>query len=419
MRRMRGFKELVGVEDAVRIVLGRLAHRVREAEEVGLEEALGRVCGEDVEAPMDSPPFDRSSVDGYAVRAEDTFGASPNNPIELRIVGEIAPGDSPSTTPRIGRGEAAVILTGAPLPWGANAVVMAEDSERRGDIVEVHRQVRPLQNVSRRGEDYRRGEVVVRRGTRIRPWHIAALASLNIPRVKVVRKPLVGVLSTGGELIEVGGRLEPGKVVNSSKPMLKSLLREEGAEPIDLGTVPDDLEEIRGRVREAIGGVDALIITGGTSVGERDLVPEAVESLGEILVHGLMIRPGRPTGVGIVDGKPVFMLSGFPVAALVGFDALVRPTLKAMMDAGEEPRPRVRGRLTRRVTTPPGTRSYMRVRVVRRGGETLVEPLMLTGSGLLSTLTKANGILIIPEDMEGFDEGERVEVELLREIEEG
>ena len=415
---MEGFPSLLSVEEALKRLRASVTHRVRELEEMGLLEAVSRICAEDVRAPIDSPPFDRSAVDGYAVIAEDTFGASLNNPVELKMVGSAYPGMDVARLPRLSRGEALKLMTGAPLPPGANAVVMVEDTVRRGEVVEVVKPVHPYRNVSRRGEDYRAGEVVVGKGTKIRPWHVAALASLNISRVRVLRRARVGVLSTGSELIEVGEEVKPGKLINSSKPMLLALLEEEGAEGVDLGIVADDLELIKARILEGIRGADALIVTGGTSVGELDLVPEAVSALGEVIVHGLMMRPGKPTGFGVIDGKPVFMLSGFPVAALVGFQLLVRPALSLMLGYEEEPRPMIRGRLTRRVATPPSTRSYVRVKVKRAGGEVLVEPLMLTGSGLLSTLTEANGLLIVPEDLEGFEEGELVEVELFQPIEE-
>lgn len=417
-RRMEGFPTLLSVEEALKRLRASLTYRVEESEEVGLLEAVGRVCAEDVRAPVDSPPFDRSAVDGYAVIAEDTFGASPNNPVELKVVGSAHPGVEIGGLPRLRRGEALELMTGAPLPPGANAVVMVEDTIRHGEIIEVMKPVHPYRNVSRKGEDYRAGDRIVGKGTRIRPWHVAALASLNIGRVKVLRRARVGVLSTGSELVEVGEKAEPGKIVNSSKPMLLTLLGEEGAEGVDLGIVVDDLELIKAKIIGGLREADALITTGGTSVGERDLVPEAISALGEVIVHGLMMRPGKPTGFGIIEGKPVFMLSGFPVAALVGFQLLVRPALSLMLGYREEPRPRIRGRLTRKVATPPSTRSYVRVKVKKVGGEFLIEPLMLTGSGLLSTLTEANGLLIIPEDLEGFEEGELVEVELFQPIEE-
>jgi len=296
---------------------------------------------------------------------------------------------------------------------------MVEHTNKLGDSIEVLYPVSPYQNVSKRGEDYKKGELVIKKGTMIRPWHIAALAALNIPKVKVLRKPRFAVLSTGSELVEVGSELKEGNVVNSSKPMLKGLLKELGCEVLDLGTIPDDLEKIKESIKEGLRAADAVIITGGTSVGELDLVPEAINSLGKpgLVVHGIMMRPAKPTGFGVIDNKPVFILSGLPVAALVGFQNFIKPSIQMMLGLPEEPKITVRGKLTRRVANPHGIRSFVRVRVTRKDDTYYIEPLMLTGSGLISTLTKANGMLIIPEDVEGYDEGEEVEVELFQPIE--
>ncbi|MEN2974745.1 MAG: gephyrin-like molybdotransferase Glp [Candidatus Caldarchaeales archaeon] len=414
MEREERFKRLTSVDKALRILEDLFVGlKEKELEEVSLLDSLNRVCGEDIFAPMDVPSHDRSAVDGYAVIAEDTFGASILNPVEFRIVGRSRAGDIGQSL-KIGRGEAVEVATGASLPINANAVVMVEDAkEVGGDLLEVYRPVHPFQNVSRRGEDFRSGEMVIGKGTKIKPWHIGALASLNISRVKVFARPRIGVLSTGDELIELGSELRPGKILNSSKPMLMSLISSSGCEPVDLGTVGDDVELIKKKILDGVKLCDAVIVTGGTSMGKSDLVPEAVRGLGRILVHGLTIRPGKPTGFGVIDGKPIFMLSGFPVASLVGFNLLVKPFIEALLRTPTETSPRIVGRLTRRVASLSGTRSFVRVRVIKSGEKYLVDPLILTGSGLISTLTKANGILVVPEDLEGYDEGEEVEVELI------
>jgi molybdopterin molybdotransferase len=418
--RLKGFSRLTSVEDAREMLRRKIMHRIAEVEEAELIAAAGRVCGENVKAPMDSPAYDRSAVDGYAVVAEDTFGASPTNPVELRLVCRIELGADPSRLPEIRRGEAAEIPTGGPIPRGANAVVPLEHARRINGRLEVYEQVRPLQNISRRGEDYRSGEIVLRRGWLIKPWHIAALASLGFRSLRVVRRPRVVILSSGGELIEPGERLAPSKVYNCTKPMLWAMLASYGAEPIDLGMVSDDIDLISKKVSEGLAMSDAMIVTGGTSVGERDLVPEAISRIGEIVVHGLAIRPGKPTGFATASGKPIFMLSGFPVAALIGFQELVIPALEHMLGCRFDPPPRISGRLTRKVASPPGVRTYVRVRVFRGAdGEVLIEPLRVTGSGILSTLTRGNGLLVIPEELEGLDEGSEVEVILLSPIFEG
>ncbi|MCD6236053.1 MAG: molybdopterin molybdotransferase MoeA [Thaumarchaeota archaeon] len=414
---MKGFRELTSVREAMEKIRKTVTHRIGETEEVSLDSALGRVCGEPVKASRDSPEYDRSAVDGYAVVAEDTFGASVTNPAELKVLGRLEAGSAGSESFEVRRGEAVEIMTGAPIPRGANAVVPAESAKRVGDRVEVYQQVHPYQNVSRRGEDYRVGDIVLEKGVILKPWHLGALASLGLDKIKVLRKPKIAVLSTGAELVDPGEEISEGQVYNSTKPMLKSMLRELGAEPLDLGTAGDQVEEISEKISEGIREADAVIVTGGTSVGTRDLVPEAVSRIGEIVVHGLRIRPGKPAGFGVVNGKPVFMLSGFPVASLVGFRVLVVPALEHMMECRFDENPKVRGVLTRRITSPPGIRTFARVRIFTdEQGKIFVEPLRVTGSGILSTLTRGNGLLIIPEEVEGYDEGEIVEVELLSPI---
>ena len=414
---MRGFKKLVRVSEALGRLRRAVAHRVCEVEEVELMDSLGRICAEDVSATMDVPPYDRSAVDGYAVMAEDVFGASPTNPVKLRLVGRIFAGSDPSTVPRIGRGEAVEIMTGAPMPSNSNAVVVAEDVKVTEDGIEVLEPVHPYQNVSRRGEDFRRGEIVIRRGVRVRPWHIGALASLNVRKLRVLRRPRISILSTRDELIEFGEEPRPGKMINSTKPMLMALLLGEGCIPLDLGIAEDNIDEIYSRILTGLRESDGVIVTGGSSIGVRDLVPEAVKRLGEIVFHGVRMRPGKPTGAAVSDGKPIFMLSGFPVAAAIGFEVFVRPILAQMQGCVIEPRPKIRGIVTRRIVNPPNTRSYVRVRVFRSDGEVMVEPLRLTGSGILSSLTRGNGLLMVPEELEGYDEGDVVDVELLQPVE--
>ena len=416
---MKGFKTLVSAGDAVSIVLNNIDINL-ESEYVGLQDSLGRHVSEDIFAQYDVPPFDRSAVDGFALRSTDVISASYNNPVELRVVGKIYAGSDVRKIPKLREGEAVKIFTGAPIPEGADAVVMIEQAREVGDKVYINRPVAPLQNISRRGEDLRRGDLILRRGDKIRPWHIGILASQNIVKIPVYRKIRIGLLSTGSELVEPGEEIdfESGKIINSSKPMLMALIRDEGCEPIDLGTVPDDIDIIRNKILENIDKIDMMITTGGSSVGEQDLVAESIKTIDghKILFHGVRIRPGRPAGLALVREKPVLMFSGFPVAALVEFQLLIHPLIKKIYRAREDPKPLVRARLTRRIANPPNTRSFVRVRVFEKDDKLYAEPLAITGSGILSTLVKGNGILIINEDLEGYDEDQEVEIELINYI---
>ena len=419
---MKGFKRLISVDEALDIMFREVPVREPEEIEVGIIDSVGRIASRDVYARYDIPPFDRSAIDGYALRSSETTSASPTNPIEFRVIGRIAPGDDPGKIPRVGEGEAVEIYTGALIPQGADAVVMAENVIREGDKIYVTKPVAPLQNISRRGEDFKRGEIIISKGTRIRAWHIAALAAQNITRVHVYRRLRIGVLSTGSEIIEPGDPSyspESNRIINSTKPLLRALIRESGCEDIDLGTVEDNKDLIREKILSSIDDIDILITTGGTSIGGTDLVPDAVSSIegSRILFHGLRIRPGKPVGLAIVKNKPVFMFSGLPVSALVEFQILVEPLINRIYGSKPLPRPIAKGIVTRRIANPPSTRSFVRVRVYRGGdGNVYIEPLAITGSGLISTLVKGNAILVVKEDLEGYDEGDLAEVELLEEI---
>lgn len=414
----RGFKEVKGVDQVLNEALRFIRHEPNVVE-VNLENAVGRYLAEDVYSSVNVPPFNRSAVDGYAVRSIDTFGSSPTNPAILRVKGYLQVGDDPGRY-IVGQGEVVEIATGAPLPPGADAVVMYENTGRRGDYVEVYRPVAPMDNVSRVGEDVAAGELVFKRGTLIKPWDLGVLASMGIIKVKVY-EPRVALLVTGNELVEVEDAakngLPPGKVINSTRFILTSMLKEMGC-TVDYLKLPDDEQTIRDVVIKMLNSHDAVITTGGASVGKIDYTIKAVRGLNpDYINHGLAIRPGKPNSIAVKDGKPIFMLSGFPVASLTGFEVLVRPILLHMMGAVDEPRPRIKGTLTRRVATPINTRSFVRVRVyVGEDGKTYVEPLALTGSGVLTTLVKGNGILVVPENREGYDEGDEVEVELIRPV---
>ena len=416
--RMRGFRSFTPVDEAVRALLAAVDQAL-EAETLPIGDAVGRYAAENIVAPKDWPPYDRSAVDGVAVRASDVSGASPDSPIPLRIVGEVSPSTPLGELPKVGEGEAAIIYTGAPIPPGADAVVPIEEVLIEGRIAHVMGRVPPKGNVSLRGEDLRAGDIIASVGQRIRPWHVVAAAQVDVTEVRVWRRYRIAVVNTGNELREVG---EPGEgVPNTAAYLISSWARELGAEVVSRVTVPDDEQAVREAVERGLGVADAVVVTGGTSVGKADVVPEAVASIpgARLVFHGVAERPGRTAGAFVVGGKPVLMVSGLPVACLVALNNFLRPLILRAYRAVEEPKPVVRARLVRRVANVVGFRSYYRVAVWREGGEYLVEPLMISGSGVVSSLIKGNGILVVPEHVEGYDEGEYVEVELIGPVREG
>lgn len=406
--RMRGFTRYTRLGDALKIVLSKVNRLGSEL--VRFERAGGRVLAEDVISKIDVPPFDRSAVDGYAVRAADTFGASETKPKRLRVIGSAKIGAP--TRLRVRKGEAVKLMTGAPMPWSADAVVMVEHTKVDGKRIAVLVPLTPEKNVSARGEDVRAGEVVLGRGQQLRPQDIGMLSSIGHLKVRVFRKPKVAVITTGSELRRPGTRLKPAQITDINRYSLAAGVVSCGGVAVPLGIIPDKPQALRRVLQKALRN-DVVLISGGSSVGEHDIAPEVVAELGELLFHGVTLRPGGPTAFGVVRGKPVFCLAGFPVASLVAFDMLVRPALWVMQ--GLPPDwgcMMVRAKLTRKVTSSLGRADVVRVRVWSEADKLLAEPIRITGSGILSSMTRADGFVLVPEDVEGFDGGATVEVEL-------
>lgn len=404
MARLKGFAKLTKVEDALKVFFSELKPKTLESETIPVPDSLQRALAKDIIAPIDFPSFDRSTVDGYAVRASDTFGASEFSPRVLRLTNK----------DRISSGEATRIWTGYPIPEGADATVMLEYARESEGKVEILASVAPGTNVSKRGEDVKKSEVVLKKGLRIRPQDIGLLAALGYTKVKVVRRPRVGILSTGDELVELGSEVGKGKIIDVNRPITSSMIMELGGIPVDLGIAKDDVNEISQRISMGLKQADVVVVTGGASVGYTDLVPIAINRLGKpgVIVHGIAMRPGKPTALAIVNRKPIMLLPGNPVAAMFSFETFVRPLLLKMLGIEEEPRPTMKAKLTRRVASALGTRVFLRVRTYGKEGEFYAEPVSARGAGLITTMTKADGYVIIPEDRDCLEKGEIVIVRL-------
>ncbi|TET55768.1 molybdopterin molybdotransferase MoeA [Candidatus Bathyarchaeota archaeon] len=404
LARLKGFKKLTSINEALSRFLDRLQPRKLATVQISLKEALGRVTAKNINATKDLPPYHRSAVDGYALRAIDTVGASPYQPKDLRLVNKELGGER----------ELREIWTGNTLPKGADSVVMLEHTERIGNRIQILVSLTPGANVSRKGEDVKKGDVVVKAGLRLRPHHLGLLAALENREVKVVRKPKVALLATGSELAPLGAPLKPNQIVEVNSIILSELCSELGAESFSLGIARDDEDEIRVRICEGLAEADLIITTGGTSVGVHDLVPRVIEQIEPhaLVAHGIAMRPGMPTALAVVQRKPVLVLSGNPVAASVGFEVFARPTILRFLGIKEEGRARLKAKLTRRVAGVLGRRVILRVRVVEKDGDFLAEPIRIKGSSIITTMTKANGYVIIPEDREGLRENEVVMVHL-------
>ncbi len=410
MRRL--FHRLLPIDEALRVVMERARPRPRGTEVVPLLESLGRVLAKDVRAPIDYPPFDRSEVDGYAVRSVDTFGADELNPIELEVVGSVEIGEAPSV--EVGPGQAVEIATGAPMPRGADAVVMEEHCCRKGRVIEVRRSVAPRENVAIAGSDIAIGELVIPRGTRIGYPEIAVMAALGMDRVEVFERPRVIVFSTGNELVEPGKPLALGKVYDSNRFAVAALLRSLGA-VVELGRIlPDDVEEVARAIEEAVREFDMVVLSGGTSAGVGDVVYRALERVGELVIHGLATKPGKPTAVAVVGGKVVVGLPGFPYSAMSIAMHFLKPLVEALAGIEESRGWRVVARLGRRVWKPVERTLFLPVALRRVGGGYVAYPIPFR-SGSVSQLLRADGVAVVSSRSDVVEEGSEVVVELLRE----
>ncbi len=409
--RHAGFKQRTRVDAARETVLASVIPHER-TEQVPLDRADGRAVAETVTAPNPVPGYDRAAMDGFAVRASDTFGASGRSPEILRER------DGDDVVP----GEAVRVHTGSEMPSGADAVVMIEQVETVGDELEVFDAVAEGENVGPVGEDVAEGATLYEPGHQLRPSDLGLLKSVGVTEVAVHEPPTVGVIPTGEELVQTDPN--PGEVIETNGLTVSHLAKRWGAVPTYRDVVTDDPEAIRAAIQRDLTK-DVVVLTGGSSVGARDYTHEVVDELGEVLVHGVALKPGHPVGLGVVEETPVLMLPGYPVACIINAVQFLRPVLKRIGNLPENPLPTVEARLTRKIPSEPGTRTYARVKLEEavvdevRGDESNGEPLCETvatptrasGSGILSSVALADGWVVVPEETEGYDEGTTVAVE--------
>ena len=408
--RMRGFERRTSFEEARRLALDGTAWLPSET--VPLEAAAGRVLAEAVTSDVDVPAFRRSAMDGYAVRAEDTFGASIYDPVRLVLAGESMPGSVPG--PRVGPKQCVRIMTGAPVPDGADAVLPAEHARETAGEVLADADVTPGKNVGAVGEDVRIGIEVLRAGRRLRPQDLGLLASIGCGSAVVVRRPRVRVIVTGNELLAPGQRPSGNRIVDSNTPMLRALIERDGGVIEALLRLPDDEPTIRAAL--AMPGADVIVTAGGTSVGREDHMPQLVRELGELVVHGVTMRPASPTGIGRIGTSKVFLLPGNPVSCLAAYDLIAAPAIRALGGLSPEmPYRRIDLPLRRRIVSQVGRTDYVRVSLA----DGAVEPLAVSGASVLSSVTRADGFVVIAAESEGMPEGASVTVHLFEELRSG
>jgi molybdopterin molybdotransferase len=400
---MKGFERRTDVEDVERFLAAR-SHPL-EAEERALDECVGGVLAEDVVARVDVPGFARSAMDGYAVRGEDTFGASAYEPIQLEILGEALPGRGYAG--RVGRGQAVRIMTGGPVPEGANAVVMAEMCEEQGDRVSVSEPVAPHKNVGAVGEDIRADSRVLHAGRRLRPQDAGLLASIGVSRPRCVRRPRVQLVITGDELLPAGARPEGPRIVDSNSVVLRALVERDGGVVLPFEILPDRPERIRAALED--DAADVTLVSGGSSVGLEDHAPRLLSELGSLDFHGISMRPSSPAGVGRIGERWVFLLPGNPVSCLCAYEFFAGPTLRALGGRARAwPHRTARLPLARKISSAVGRTDYVRV-AIERGR---VVPIATSGASILSSTVRAAGAVIVSRELEGMPEGAEVEVRL-------
>jgi molybdopterin molybdotransferase len=380
-------------------------------EDVTLSEAPGRILASDIVSEADLPEFMRSTMDGYAVSAASTFGASEANPAYLTIKGSIAMGETPDFA--IGPGEGARISTGGMLPEGADSVAMIEHTEAIDDTtIEAYKSVAPGQNIIEKGEDFQKGKALLRCGQKLGPAETGLLAAFGITTVRVYRKPVIGILSTGDEIVPVNAVPPPGKIRDINTYTLTAKIREAGGIPKTFGIVKDDFDGLFSACRPAMEQTDMILISGGSSVGVRDFTIEVLSALpeSEILVHGISISPGKPTILCLSGGKAVWGLPGHVVSAMVVFEIVVRPFVRQVSGSSptREYSRKLPALLTRNVPSVQGRTDFIRVKLLEIDGQRWAEPI-LGKSALLNTMVQADGLVEIGINVEGLDKGARVE----------
>ncbi|MGE5173851.1 MAG: gephyrin-like molybdotransferase Glp [Betaproteobacteria bacterium] len=420
---MLGRSGVVTREEALQILDKRFSLPPLSSEEISISNALGRVLAGDIASPEDLPEFNRSTMDGYAVRSADTFGSAESRPALLTVIGDIPMGAMPGRD--IAKGEAMKIATGGALPTGADAVVMFEHTQPVDSTgVEVVKPVAPLENMVQAGDDIKKGEVILNRGHRMRPQDMAALAGIGITRITVFEKPKVAIISTGNEIVPADRVPAPGQIRDSNSYNLEGLISQAGCAPVKKGIIPDEYTRLKETLAASIKDCRAVLMTGGSSVGTADLTAKVINDMGQpgVLVHGVSIKPGKPLIIGVAETShgqvPVFGLPGHPVAVSICFELFVKPVLIRL--SGEVPHPALEGlspfrtlkaRLARSIASSPGREDHVRV-TVEKNDEGLWARPVFGASGLISTLVKAVGTVVVPSNKIGIEAGEEVEVRL-------
>jgi len=405
------FRRLQTLEEA-NSALQNLWKREISTEAVLLTNAIGRVLAIDVSSNVDVPGFDRASMDGFAINAEEIFNADEQHPVQLKVVGNVEAGDS--APHKINRAESVEIATGAPVPIGANAIVMVEFTKRIANDVQIFKPVSVGENVTPAGSDIMTGELLLRKSQLIGPREVGLLAAAGVDEIRVFSKPRVAIFSSGNELIKPGERLDFAKLYDINGPTIAAGVTECGGTPRFHGILPDDYTVIRDQLRSALEESDIVISSGSTSSGPGDLIYKVIEELGEpgIIVHGLSLKPGKPVVVGLAGNKPIFGLPGYPTSALMIFHILVAPIIRQLAQTTETETTTIHATVPMKFFKARGRRELLPVQLISQPDGSFSAYPMLSGSGAVSSFSLADGFVDLPETQEFLEEGETVNVEL-------
>lgn len=401
MSKMTPFKELVSYEEALERIRTSIKP-VNRTESVPIEKALNRVLAEEIVANMSVPPFDRAAMDGYAVKAEETFEASSFKPKILKLTETLCAGTSSNIM--LGKGECVQVATGSPIPGGADAVVMVEFTERNGNNVNILKPVYPRANISPKGEDIEKGKVVLKTGEELSPARIGALAALGREKVEVFEKPSIAVVPTGTEIREVGSSLKEGQIYDVNSYTLSSIINENGAVPIKCKAVPDTTDELRNSTEELLEH-DMIVFSGGSSVGERDLLVSVIQEFGTVVFHGIQVKPGKPTLFALVAGKPVFGMPGYPTSCLLNAYILLVPAIRQMARLAPKMEKTMKARLAKRVVSSTGRKQFLTVKI--KGNQAYP---VFKQAGAITSMTEADGYIVLPINIDVVEKNQKVTV---------
>ncbi len=401
-----GFKKLSSIDNAWKLINDHLIKL--EFENIPTNKSLGRITSKEIISNMNVPHFTRSAMDGYAIHAEDSFDASQNSPKILKIIDEIK--ISEVSEKQLGKNEAIKLATGSPIPKGADAVIKIEDTKQIENNIEIFVSLTPGKNIQTMGEDLKKGDIILDANHQIRPQDIGMLLACGERNIEVIKKPRVAIISTGSELIDGSSDIKIGQIFETNSYMLENFTELYGGIPIRLDKVIDNVDALNNTLKTALD-YDIIVFTGGTSVGELDLLPKIMEMAGKILVHGIAMRPGSPTAIALVENKLVFCLPGFPVASIVAFETFVGPYIRKIQKFRNlEPRPAIEAKLMKGVPSKLGRRDFVRIKLEKKNNDLYAIPTRTSGSGIISSTVNADGVLIIPEDKEGYEKEELVKI---------